>query len=253
MSNLLEILLTSILGESLEWYQRTVLEGFTRYPTLLLSMILTYVFIQFFCVIIPHLRHVLNTLALPFRYMHVWLHVDAAKKVDERNKKEQAVNDMWAQWRGKDSSHISLQNYSTRDAWKIASAPLKGALALLLFIILSSPILAKMGLLGVLIHIYLIFSCFGVALPSLSDYSFLYHGTTVQPASFSPVYVLWVYFIFAISGYITLSRTGSPVSAIRDGILFSGLYLISLFLLARFITPKTPKKIIKLHFFNTQN
>ncbi len=249
------MLFTGILTDLLEWYQNTVIIGFTRFPYLFISMILTYVIIQLFCLLIPPLKRVLITLALPFRYMHVWLHVDAAKKATKRNskqkKKDQVVINLWTRLKGNDSAYISLKAYSTRDAIKIASAPLKGALALLSFIVLSSPILAKLGLLGLLIHIYLIFSCFGVALPSISDYSFIYQGIMIHPDSFSPGYILWVYFIFAISGYIALNRTGSPISAIADGLLFSGFYLVGLLLLAKFVTLRHSRSMKKPYFFNS--
>ncbi len=220
-------------------------------------MFLTYVFIQLICHFIPPLRKLLIFLALPFRYMHVWLHVDAAKKVSMQDKTVKKKNytsiSLWTPLRGKDSVYISLEAYSTRDALKIASAPLKGALALLLFIILSSPILARLSLFGLLLHMYLIFSCFGVAWPSIGDYSFVYQGAMIHPESLSPGYFLWVYFIFGISGYITLQCTGSPVSAIVEGFFFSGIYLIGLFLLAKVIKPTNPEKVKKVHFFSLSN
>ncbi len=257
MTNLLDLVLYSFLAGCLEWYRDAILGNFTRFPHLFLSILLTYIFIQLFCVFIPPLRKFLNVFALPFRYMHVWLHIDAANKIQKSNDgsktKTQTSISLWTPMRGKDSINISLEVYSTRDALKIASAPLKGAIALLFFIVLSSPILAKLGLFGLILHIYLIFSCFGVALPSLSDYSFVYQGAMTYPGSFSPFYLLWVYFIFAISGYITLKRTSSAVSAIIDGLLFSSIYLIALFILAKIVKPKVNDKWKNILFFNSRS
>ncbi len=237
----------------MEWYQNNIVAGFTRFPYLLLSMVFTYVFIQILFLLIPPLRKLMLILALPFRYMHVWLHVDAAKKVNKQkngdNNKTVTIS-LWTQLKGKDCAQISLEAYSTRAALKIASAPLKGAIALLLFIILSSPILARLGLLGLLIHIYLIFSCFGVAWPSFSDYSFVYQGAMIHPDSFSPGYLLWIYFIFAISGYITLNRTGSAVSALMDGLIWSIIYLVGFLVLTKVLKQGNVNIKKKYHFFN---
>ncbi len=257
MVNLLEAILSSIFAEGLQWYRSTVLEGFTRFPYFFLSILLTYIFIQLFCHFIPPLRKLLLVLALPFRYMHVWLHIDAAKKINMQDKaakenKHTSIN-LWTSLRGKDSTHIFLEAYSTQNALKIASAPLKGAIALLLFIVLSSPILARLGLFGILFHIYLIFSCFGVAWPSFSDYSFVYQGAMIHTESLSPGYFLWMYFIFAISGYIALERTGSAISAIMEGLAFSCIYIVGLLFLAKIITPKNDTNEKKLHFFVRNN
>ncbi|MFX0208225.1 MAG: hypothetical protein ACFFDT_19730 [Candidatus Hodarchaeota archaeon] len=257
MLKLLEGILFVFFAESLEWYQHTILVGFTRFPQLFLSVLLTYLVIQLFSVMFPPFRKFMMFLALPFRYMHIWLHVEAAKKINKKKKvgkyKEAAAISLWTQARGNDCAQISLKSYSTQDALKIATAPLKGAIALLLFIVLSSPILAELGIFGLLIHIYFIFSCFGVAWPSFSDYSFLYQAAMVHPNSLSPGYLLWVYFIFVISGYITLKRTGSPVSALVDGIFFSFVYLVGLLFLSKIIKPKKENLGKKYHFFSQIN
>ncbi|MFX1513530.1 MAG: hypothetical protein ACFFCQ_13175 [Promethearchaeota archaeon] len=253
MFNLIDVILVLFLASFLEWYRNTFLTGFTQFPTFFLSIILTYIVIQLFFIILPPLRKLMIILAFPFHYMHVWLHVDAARRLSKQKKeditKKQASINLRTQWWGKDNALISLEVYTRLDTFKIASAPFIGAFSLLLFIILSSPILARSGLVGLLIHIYLIFCCFGVALPSLSDYSYIFQGVRTQSSSIAPGYFLWVYFIFAISGYITLKRTDSPISAFFDGTIFSVIYLVGLLIIAVIFKPQSENETTKLHFF----
>jgi hypothetical protein len=157
------------------------------------------------------------------------LHVNTARSIEF--KKYGIVNKpinlagLWGDNETNDLTPLLHTFFDTRDALRIASAPLKGAIALLLFMFLSGPIFAGLGLIGVLIHIYLLFCCFGIAFPSLSDYSFLTKGKTAQPTQVSPGYLLWSYFVFSISGFITLKQTGSSVDAIMSGFLYTFIYI----------------------------
>ena len=98
---------------------------------------------------------------------------------------------------------------------------------------MTSPIFAQMGMFGLVMHIYLLFCCFGIAFPSLKDYSFLVKGDSVKAGSLHPGYVLWTYFIFGFSGYIALQQTGSALTAFRDGLFYSMIYLVCLVIVSR--------------------
>jgi hypothetical protein len=176
-------------------------------------------------------------LGAPFRYIHVWLHTDTAKSIEWKKygimREKIGLVGLWGDTETNDLAPLLHTAFSTWDALRVASAPLKGAIALLFFIFLSSPIFAGLGLVGTLIHIYLLFCCFGIAFPSISDYSFLVKGKSAKPIDVSPGYVLWSYFIFSISGFITLKQTGSAAEALMDGFLYTMIYLGILILIAK--------------------
>jgi hypothetical protein len=237
VTNLLEIILKFVASVGTEWYQSSFFGGLSQIPQALLSFILSYLVIQLFFFIFPPLKRIMMILGAPFRYMHVWLHVDTARRIESKkygiNKKKIDAVGFWGESKGNDMIPLLHTYFSTSDAIKIASAPLIGAVSLFIFLILSSPIFAGLGLFGTIFHIYLLFCCLGIAFPSLKDYSFLFQGTTAKSVSVSPIYFLWTYFIFAISGYITLQRTSSSVTAIRDGIFYSLIYILLILAVSR--------------------
>jgi hypothetical protein len=177
------------------------------------------------------------TLGAPFRYIHVWLHVESAKSIEFKKygivKKSPELAGLWGGKESNDLSPLLHTFFDTKDALRIATAPLKGAIVLLIFLFVSSPIFANMGFTGTLIHLYFLFSCFGIAFPSLSDYSFLVKGHSAKPMDISPGYVLWSYFVFTISGFVTLKQNGTPNEAIMDGLLYVFIYLGMLLLIGR--------------------
>ena len=237
MTNLLDLLFRSSISKGANWYTSTFIEGLDQIPQAILSFIISYLVIQFFFFIIPPLKRMMMVLGAPFRYMHVWLHIDMARRIETKkygiNNKELQSIGFWGENKGNDMVPLLHTRFSTYDAIKIASAPLWGAFALFFFLIISSPIFAGLGFVGVITHIYLLFCCFGIAFPSLKDYSFLVKGTSIQPTSLSPGYILWSYFIFAISGYITLERTSSAMEAVRDATFYVIIYIFLLLVISR--------------------
>jgi hypothetical protein len=103
---------------------------------------------------------------------------------------------------------------------------------------ISAPLFGGMGLFGLVFHLYLIFCCFGLSFPSLKDYSFLFTGNTIRSGGMHPGYVLWGYFVFAISGYIALQRTGSSLIGFQDGIIFTVVYLFLLLVTSKVTNKK---------------
>lgn len=237
MTNIFEMAFQSFFSNWTEWYDSFFLQGLANAPRTLYSFIMSYLVIQLFFYILPPLKKLMMVLGAPFRYIHVLLHVNTARSIEFKKygimKKSPNLGGLWGDNEKNDLTPLLHTFFDTRDALRIASAPLKGAIALLLFMFLSSPIFAGLGLYGVIIHIYLLFCCFGIAFPSINDYSFLIRGTTAQPTQLPPGYLLWSYFIFSISGFITLKQTGSPTDAIMDGFLFTFIYLGIIMLIAK--------------------
>ena len=237
MTSILDMAFQSFFSNWMEWYDSFFLQGLANAPRTLYSFTMSYLVIQLFFYILPPLRKLMMVLGAPFRYIHVWLHVESTKNIEFKKygimKKTPNLAGLWGDNETNDLAPLLHTFFDTRDALRIASAPLKGAIALLLFMFLSSPIFAGLGLVGVLIHLYLLFCCFGIAFPSISDYSFLVKGHSAQPTDISPGYILWSYFIFSISGFITLKQTGSPTAAIMDGFLYAFIYLGILILIGK--------------------
>jgi hypothetical protein len=237
VTGIFDLVFQSFSGDLMEWYNSFFLQGLANAPRTLYSFIMSYLVIQLFFYILPPLKKLMMVLGAPFRYIHVWLHVDTAKNIEFKKygimKKTPNLAGVWGDNEGNDLAPLLHTFFDTKDALRIASAPLKGAIALLFFLFLSSPILAGLGIVGTVIHIYLLFCCFGIAFPSIGDYSFLMKGRTAKPMDVSPGYVLWSYFVFSISGIITMNQTGSAPEAIMSGFVFTFIYLGILILIAK--------------------
>jgi len=237
LSGLLDLIFGGLLSAGQNWYETAFMSGVNAMPSALVSFLLSYLVIQFFFFIFPSVKKIMMAIGAPFRYLHVWLHIDTARRI-EKNKygiidENPRSLGFWGSKKGNDTTGLLHPYFSTTDALKVASAPLLGAGALFVFLILSAPIFAGMGAFGLIFHIYLIFCCLGVSLPSPSDYSFMVSGNSIRAGGLNPGYVLWGYFVFAISGYITMQRTSSAIEAFRDGIFFTLIYLFLLLVVSR--------------------
>lgn len=237
MTTILDLLAGAVMSLGVDWYESTFMRGTNQLPETLISFLLSYLVIQLFFWIFPPIRKLMMILGAPFRYMHVWLHVDTARRIETQkygidSTKSESLG-FWGDSKGNDMVPLLHTSFNTSDAFKIASAPLIGAIALFLFLLMSSPIFAQMGTFGLVLHIYLLFCCFGIAFPSLKDYSFLVKGSSVKSGGLHPGYVLWSYFIFGFSGYITLQQTNSAVAAFRDGIFYALVYILLLIVISK--------------------
>ena len=237
VTTLVDLVLQFFISLGLNWYESTFMAGFHQLPETLLSFLLSYLIIQLFFFIFPPIRKLMMILGAPFRYMHVWLHVDAAKRIESEkygpiDDKTRSVS-FWGDKNGSDMNPLLHRSFTMSESFKIASAPLLGAGALFIFLIVSSPLFAQLGAFGLIFHIYLLFCCFGVAFPSLKDYSFLVKGNTVQAGSLHPGYILWSYFIFAFSGFIALQYTGSAMAGFQAGIFYAVLYILILYIISK--------------------
>ncbi len=237
MSNLIELILGAIFAQFGKWYQTAFMGGLNQLPQVLLSFLLSYLVIQLLFFIFPPLKKLMLLLGAPFRYMHVWLHINTAKRIEMNkykieNQKTRSLG-FWGENKGNDIIPLLQPYFSTIDALKIASAPFLGAITLFVFLIMSNPIFGGLGLFGLIFHIYLIFCCFGLAVPSLKDYSFLIRGSTISPGSFHPGYVLWTYFVFAISGYIALERTSSAITGLKEGVFYALVYFFLFLIISK--------------------
>jgi hypothetical protein len=244
--NLIDLFLGAILSIGVSWYDGLFITSPNAIPAAFISFLLSYLVIQLFFFIFPPIRKVMMVLGAPFRYLHVWLHIDKARRIAEKKygiiEQEPRSLGFWGDNKGNDTKALMSTYFSNSDAFKVASAPFIGAFTLFAFLLLSAPIFAGMGSFGLIFHIYLLFCCFGVAPPSLKDYAFISNGSAVRAGGLNPGYVLWGYFVFAISGYITLQRTGSAIGGFLDGIFFTVIYLGLLVMVSRLSNRKVGKK-----------
>jgi hypothetical protein len=246
MTNLIDLILGAILSMGISWYDGLFIANVNAIPGAFIAFLLSYLVIQLFFFIFPPVRKVMMVLGAPFRYLHVWLHIDKARRIAEKKygivEQEPRSLGFWGDNKGNDTKALLSTYFSTSDAFKVASAPFVGAVTLFTFLLLSAPIFAGMGGFGLIFHIYLLFCCFGVAPPSLKDYSFLSNGSSIRAGGLNPGHVLWGYFVFAISGYITLQRTGSALGGFMDGIFFTAIYLVLLVMVSRLSNRKVVTK-----------
>ena len=233
MSGLLDLIINGLAALGIEWYESAFMGGLSQLPQTLLSFLLSYLVIQLFLFIFPPLRKLMLVLGMPFRYMHIWFHENAAKRIENRKYLIPTPPDrfisFWSENKGNDMKPFLKTHFSTWDAFKIATAPLLGAIGLFGFLIASSPILGGMGLFGLVLHLYLLFCCFGIMLPSLKDYSFIISGGTIRAGSLHPAYFLWTYLVFAFSGYIALKAGASAGAAFVTSAFYSVVYVVLLF------------------------
>lgn len=242
MTSLIEIGITIIGSVAEEWYKNTFAISLNAIPSAILSFLLTYLVIQLFLFIFPPLRKFMMIIGAPFRYLHVYLHLDAARRIAVNKYGVISENPrslgFWADNTGNDTKPLLYPYFSTSDALKVASAPFLGGIALFIFLLISSPIFSGMRIFGLVFHIYLIFCCFGLSFPSFKDYSFLINGSSIRAGGLHPGYILWAYFVFAISGYIALQRSGSALVGFQDGLIFTMIYLVLLLVTSRVTNKK---------------
>jgi hypothetical protein len=237
LTSLIDVGINILASIAEDWYRNTFIISVDAIPGAFISFLLSYLVIQLFMFIFPPLKKLMMLLGAPFRYLHVYLHLDTARRIGTNkygiaDDKPRSLG-FWGDNMGNDTKPLLHPYFSTSDAMKVASAPFLGAIALFVFILMSAPLFAGMGAFGFIFHIYLIFCCFGLSFPSLKDYSFLVSGNTIRSGGLHPGYVLWAYFVFAISGYIALQRTGSALVGFQDGILFTVIYLFLLVVTSR--------------------
>ena len=243
ITNLLNLLLVPLVDA-----YGLMLEGFPlNVISYIISAILLALFMQAVFLMLPPLKSIVDSIMFPFRIIHVWLHVQEARKVIEEKRANGTYTSNSLNFASYFATGLTMKEEKTgmaltgictpREASRIASAPLKGALVLLIGLTLLTPFL-RISFLGKLIHLYIFIGIATASFPSASDYKFTYNMILVNFSVSSP-WILLPVAVFVASFIIVITFTGNIIFAIIWGISIS---TTSTWITLMVITRKLSKK-----------
>ncbi|MFX0064906.1 MAG: hypothetical protein ACFFC7_22245 [Candidatus Hermodarchaeota archaeon] len=217
----------------LEWYAQTFMIIIS--PEMLLVqlelLVLIYLVLQILGFLFPIIKRITTTIFLPFRLLHVWLHLEAAKKLGLQTSSSEetlVISRFLTSVIGEDRVSLGIKApQNTKDAYRIATAPTRGAIVVILLSFVLSPLLFLFGLVGFLIHLYLLLGSLTTLWTDAKDYLFVYQTALIN-ADLSPRYIAWTAPIFIVSFLSTLVITTDIFKALLSGISFTAFYLLGL-------------------------
>ena len=239
---IIEDLVASWGTDLLTWYAQTFMVLVS--PEMLLVqvelLVLIYLVLQVLGFAFPIVKRLTTLIFLPFRILHVWFHLDAANKLDLQasdSEESLVITRFFTSVNSDDRASLGIKApKNTRDAYRIATAPTKGALILIGISFLLSPILFMFGVVGFFIHLYILLGSLTTLWADSKDYLFVYQ-TAVLNADLSPRYLAWTVPIFAISFIGTLVITNELFRALLSGVGLTFFYILALvWLVARIST-----------------
>lgn len=243
---LIEDLVSNWITELLNWYAQTFMIIIS--PEMLLLqlelLVIIYLILQVLGFLFPVVKRLVNTFFLPFRILHVWLHLDAAKKLDLQtvdSEESLVITRFFASVNSNDRASLGIKApKNTRDAYRIAIAPTKGAIILIAMSFLLSPLLLMFGVVGFFIHLYVLLGSLTTLWADAKDYLFVYQ-TAVLNADLSPRYLAWTVPVFAVSFIGTLIVSNDFLRAVISGVGVVMFYLLALlWLVARISWQEKP-------------
>ncbi|MFX1254352.1 MAG: hypothetical protein ACFFCZ_22260 [Promethearchaeota archaeon] len=245
---LIEDWASSMVITLLEWYAQTFMVLIS--PEMLLMqlelLIIIYLVLQVLSFLFPVVKRLITTIFLPFRLLHVWLHLEAAKKLDLYSSEPEetlVLTRFFTSVTGDDRVSLGIKApKNTKDAYRIATAPTKGALILIALSFVISPILLIFGLLGFFIHLYILFGALTTLWSDGKDYLFVYQ-IALTNADLSPRYLAWVVPVFVVSFMSTLATTYDLFRGFLAGVGFTIFYLLILLWFVARISKRDKKPI----------
>ncbi|MFX0090462.1 MAG: hypothetical protein ACFFBD_01770, partial [Candidatus Hodarchaeota archaeon] len=94
-------------------------------------LVLIYLVVQVLGLFFPLVRRLTAAVFLPFRVLHVWLHLQAAQQLDLQTPDPDdhlVLNRFFSSVTSDDRARLGIEApKNTRDAYRIATAPTKGA------------------------------------------------------------------------------------------------------------------------------
>ncbi|MFX0092212.1 MAG: hypothetical protein ACFFBD_10660 [Candidatus Hodarchaeota archaeon] len=247
--SIVEELLGSWTNSVLEWYIQTFMVIIS--PEMLLIqlelLIIIYLVLQVLGLLFPLVKRIMATIFLPFRLFHVWLHLQAAQKLELHTPEVDdylVINRFFTSITSDDRATLGIKApKNTRDAYRIAIAPTKGAVILIALSFVLSPILLIFGPLGFFIHLYILFGSLTTLWADVKDYLFVYQVALLN-ADLSLRYLGWVVPVFGVSFMGTLIATYDVFRALLTGIGFLTFYLLGLLWVVSRIAMKEKEHII---------
>jgi hypothetical protein len=172
------------------------------------------------------LKSFVEMIMVPFRILHIWLHMQAARDIIDNRQKNGDLENFSLSftsffgtgWGTKaETPAIALSGIcSPREASRIANAPLKGTLVLIFMLTLLTPLL-RTSFVGMIIHLYLFVGIATTSFPSASDYKYTYNMLLLQ-TRLNFYWLLLPVGAFSSSFVLTMALTENVVFAIIWGI-----------------------------------
>ncbi|MFX0123698.1 MAG: hypothetical protein ACFFAE_08655 [Candidatus Hodarchaeota archaeon] len=235
--------------EFIQWYSREALSG-SDLLEFFAKQLLIYIILQIITYTFPFLRKILNLLCLPFRWVHVYLHIFAAKEVmkELEEKKEQNEMDKILDTGNLRASLISGLDLSDENpgllfsfnsvkyAKKVALAPNRLGIVMLIGYLIVTPLAFASGQilttqLGAIIHLYLFLGIFGVMMPSINDWYFLFHTLMIN-LSIRPIFIYNSVLIYIVFTFDYVWRSKNFFMAVLIGTIWFLIYLSGLFIIS---------------------
>ncbi len=252
-------LLVDAFGDFINWYALEAVQG-ENLVDFFVKQISYYIVLQIVLYFIPFLRRILMIFFLPFRWIHVYLHVYTAKQImkEIESRKESGEKEPVIDTGNLRASLISgidvpdenpglLMGFNRfHYARRVALAPNKLAFIMLIgYLIVTPLIFADTGVLssqvGGLVHLYLFIGIFGVLMPSLNDWYFLIHALMIN-LEIRPFWFYNAILVYVIFTFDTLWRTQNFFLSILIGTVWFVLYIIGLFVVGYIAQGGTIKK-----------
>jgi hypothetical protein len=244
VSTLFDLIALGVLG-FLQWYSGEVLTG-----DLLLFFIkqfVMYLLLQLIMYMLPFLQKIVNVVWFPFRALHVFLHIQAARdiyrEVEEQYEDEEDLDNLYDMSRIRsglatglgrpDENSITVLSFNrVAYAKRIAFAPSRFGWVMFMGYLVVVPLALVSDTFtttaGALLHFYFFVGIFGVMMPSISDWYFVIH-TIMLNLNLRSVYLfnaVLVHVVFTIDAFW---RFQDFFLAVIVGTLMFFLYLIGLF------------------------
>ncbi|MHA2295910.1 MAG: hypothetical protein ACXAEU_19700 [Candidatus Hodarchaeales archaeon] len=235
MSDPFTALLNTILFPVVEVYSETLaIFPFNFFSYILASVLLGF-FMQTIFGIVPWFKSIVDGIMMPFRVIHVWLHVHQASTIIKHQSNDSNNTDGTLSLRltsyfstgfgqkGEKPGLAISGLCSPREAASIANAPAKGAFLLLLLLTLITPLL-RGTFLGTMVHLYILLGISTSSWPSTSDYSYTYNMLLANPP-FSLNIVLLSPIMFTTGFVISIIITESILFAVIWGVATSSIFI----------------------------
>jgi len=235
------------------WYSAAVLGEFDLIQFLVTELIF-FIITQILLYLFPIMRKVLNIIYLPFRWIHVYLHVYSAKQIISEIKelKDNGEFDDFDPLLDKGtlrSSFISgldvpdenpgliMAFNRSEHARKVAGAPRLFSFLMLLAFLIVTPLAFTEGQfldsdIGGYLHFYLCLGIFGVMMPSLNDFYFILHSYMVSSLNIRPIWIYVSVVVYLIVIFDIFWRFEDFTLSIFLATVFFFLYLTGLFITA---------------------
>ncbi|MFX0172800.1 MAG: hypothetical protein ACFE9L_12860 [Candidatus Hodarchaeota archaeon] len=234
---IIEDMVTSWGSKLLEWYLNTFMRIISLEMLLiqLELLVVIYLVAQVLGFIFPFLKRLMIAVFIPFRFLHMWLHLQAAQKIGllQQRTEDSLINAKFlTSMTGDDRISLGIKTpKTTREAYRIATAPTKGAIVLIGLSFLLSPLFLLFGIIGLFIHLYILLGSLTTLWGDGKDYLFVYQ-TALLNSDLPPRYVAWIVIVFGSVLLGTFFVTADLLKALLTAIGGTIIYLLVLLWLA---------------------